>query len=108
MANENFSSTVLHEHRRVVTLRHLLALVNFIAIFASTFVTRHFVMIRGTSDGILLIINLILGINAVQILLCIIDYITKVLMGKYSSKIVNISYIVGVIWLVMTVAEFVS
>ena len=108
MANENLGSTVLHEHRRVVTLRHLLALVNFIAIFASTLITRYFVMIRGTSDGILLIINLLCGVNVLQIMLCIIDYITKVMMGKYSSKIVKASYIVGAIWVAMVVAEFVS
>ena len=108
MANENLGSTVLHEHRRVVTLRHLLSLVNFIAIFASTLITRYFVMIRGTSDGILLIINLLCGVNVLQIMLCIIDYITKVMMGKYSSKIVKASYIVGAIWVAMVVAEFVS
>ncbi len=108
MANENLSSTVLHEHRRVVTFRHLLALVNFIAIFASSFITRYFVMIRGTSDGILIIINLLCGINILQILLCILDYIIKVGYGKYSSKLVNISYIVGAIWVGMVVAEFIA
>ena len=108
MANENFGSTVLHEHRKVVTLRHLLALVNFIAIFASTLVTRHFVLIRGTSDGIMLIINLLCAVNIVQIILCIVDYITKVLMGKYFNKLTIASYIVGVVWFGMVVAEFIS
>ena len=108
MANENLGSTVLHEHRRVVTLRHLLALVNFIAIFASTLVTRYFVMIRGTSDGILLIINLLCGINILQILLCIFDYVSKIFFGKYFPSLVRVSYIVGVIWVGMVVAEFVS
>ncbi len=108
MANENFGSTVLYEHRRVVTLRHLLALVNFIAIFASTFVTRYFVLIRGTSDGILLIINSLCVVNILQILLCIFDYVTKVMLGRYYPKMVRISYLVGVIWVGMVVAEFVS
>ena len=108
MANENYSSIVLHEHRKIVTLRHLLALVNFIAILASTVVTRHFVLIRGTSDGVLFIINALCIINAVQIILCIIEYIIKIGGGKYSSALVKISYIVGVIWFGAVVAEFVS
>lgn len=108
MASENLGSTVLHEHRKVVTFRHILALINFIAILASTLITRHYVLIRGTSDGILLIINLLCVINFVQIALCITDYITKVLMGKYSKLLTVLSYVFGGIWFGAVVAEFVS
>lgn len=106
MASENLGSTVLHEHRKIVTLRHLLALVNFIAIFASTLITRHFVLIRGTADGILTIINVLCIINIAQILVCISEYVTKVLIGKYMKSIVYLSYALGIIWFLATAAEF--
>ena len=97
---------MLHEHRGVITVRHLLALVNFIAILASTVITRHFVLVKGASDELVLTINALMIINLVQIIICLSDYVTKVLWGKYLQRIVRLSYAVGIIWFLVVLAEF--
>jgi hypothetical protein len=70
-------STILHEHRRIIAVRYLLALVNFAAILLGTLITRYFVLIRGASEGLILHINLLCIINAVQIGLCLLDYFLR-------------------------------
>ena len=107
MAGGNLESTVLHEHRKIVSFRYVVALLNFVAILAGTLVTRHYVLIRGTSDGILLLINLMWIINIAQIALCLSDYVLKTLFGKYVGVLVKISYIVGGVWLAVVVAELI-
>jgi len=107
MTGENLETTVLHEHRKVVTFRHLLALVNFIAIFVGTLITRHYVLIRGSEKGILVLINLIWIVNIAQIALCLADYILKVILGRYYKALVIASYSVGGLWLVLIIAELI-
>ena len=107
MAGEILESTVLHEHRKIVAFRHILALVNFIAILASTLVTRHYVLIRGSSDGILLVLTVLLAINGVQIALCLADYISKAFFGRYIGPLVKVSYGVGAAWLIATILQVV-
>ena len=105
MAIEHRDATILHEHRRVVTARYLLALVNFVAILLGTLVTRYFVLIRGCSDGLLVHINALCVINAVQIFLCLIDYILRFFCGIYNKAIVTFSYIAGLLWVTTTCGE---
>lgn len=107
MATEQRDSTILHEHSRVVTVRYWLALVNFVVIFLGTLVTRHFVMIRGASDILVLHVNALCVINAVQIILCLADYILRFFCGIYSKAIVSFSYIAGILWVACTCSELV-
>lgn len=107
MAGENLESTVLFEHRKVVAFRHILAIINFLAILAGTIVTMYYVQIRGISPDILALIRITLIINIIQIGLCIADYVSKFFLGKYHRWMVVASYIVGIIWLVVVIAELV-
>ena len=108
MARDNSDSTILFEHRKIVTARHILALINFIAILIGTIVTRHFVLIRGSSDGVLIHINIMLAINIVQIGLCLADYITKNFFGLYLKPLVYGSYGAGAFWFLLVVGELVA
>ncbi len=105
MATKQRDSTILHEHRRVVTWRYILAAVNFLAIFLGTLVTRHFVLIRGSSEGLLLHINILCIINILQIAFCLGDFFLRTLMGVYSKAIVVLSYLAGVLWVTTTCGE---
>ena len=107
MASDNMNSPVLHEHRKIVNLRHLLALVNFLAILVGTLVTRYFVLIRGTATGILVMINILWIINIVQIGFCIADYVVKMFFGKYYKWLITVSYVVGIVWFLAVVTEFI-
>ena len=107
MASDNMNSPVLHEHRKIVNLRHLLAVVNFLAILVGTLVTRHFVLVRGTATGILVMINILWIINIVQIGFCLADYIVKVFFGKYYKWLITVSYVVGIVWFLAVVTEFI-
>ena len=106
MAIRNPGSTVLHEHRGIITVRHLLALVNFIAILASTVITRYFVLVRGASNELVLTINALTIINILQIVICFSDYFTKVLLGKYPKIITRLAYFVGIVWVLAVLLEF--
>lgn len=107
MAKTNVNSTILTEHRRIVSARHILAVINFIAVFLSTFVTLFFVNKRGASNGIVICLYLLLGINVAQLALCIIDYAVKRLFGAYIKALPIISYIVGAAWVIVWVIEMV-
>ena len=107
MAGENLESTVLFEHRKVVVLRHILAIINFLAILAGTIVTSYYVQIRGISPDILALIRITLVINVIQIGLCIADYVSKFFFGQYHKWLVVTSYIVGLVWLAVVIAELV-
>ena len=105
MATVHRDATILHEHRKIITARYLLALVNFVAILLGTLVTRYFVMIRGSSEGLLLHINILCIINAIQIVLCLGDYILRFFCGIYSKALVTFSYIAGALWVAATGGE---
>ena len=107
MAKENLDSTILHEHRQVAISRYLFTLIAHVLILFGTLATRYFVQIRGASDGVVLCINLLCVINVIQILLCVLDFFLRFLRGVYSRACVASSYLFGLLWVAVTVAELV-
>ena len=107
MNTNNENSTILYEHKRVINTRYILATINFIAILLGTLVTLFFVQRRGIYDIVLWHIYALVGINALQIFLCLLEYITKSAMGRNLRHLPKITYIVGFLWLGTTVSELV-
>lgn len=107
MAKTNVNSTILTEHRRIVRARHILAVLNFIAVLLSTLVTVFFVNKRGASSGIVVCLYLLIGINVLQVALCIFDYVLKRLFGAYIKALPIISYSVGALWVIVWIIEMV-
>ena len=107
MATENLETTILHEHRSIVILRHVLAIINFIAILVGTIVTCYYVQIRGISEDILLCIGIMIAINAIQIALCVTDFMLKFFFGRYYKWLVASSYLAGLAWLIVVIIELV-
>lgn len=104
MSREN-QTTVLSEHDRVVSIRHILAIVNFFAIFAATAVTLFFAFKRGMPHGILMHLWALAAVNVVQIVLCVIDYLSKRVFGTYLKWIAPVSYVVGAVWVLGLAGE---
>ena len=69
--NQNTNSTILSEHRKIVSTRYVLAIFNFIAVLLGMIVTLFFVSRRGIYDNVLTVIWVLIIINAVQIVLCL-------------------------------------
>lgn len=107
MAKKNLDSTILHEHRRVAISRYLFTLIAYVFVLLGTLATRYFVQIRGASDGVVLCINLLCVVNIIQILLCVWDFFLRFLRGVYSKACVALSYLFGLLWVAVTVAELV-
>ncbi len=107
MAKENQHSTILSEHKSVVTTRYTLSLINFVAILLGTLVTLFFVQRRGIYQPILLHIYALIGINVLQILLGIAQLLLRTTLGKNFKLLTYANYFVGVIWVAVTVSELV-
>lgn len=105
--DNNVSSTILSEHRRVVNSRYILAILNFLAIIAGTLVTMMFVAKRGAPTSITIHLYILLAINVIQIALCITDYVLKQFMGVYVKYLHIISYSVAGLWLLVLISEMV-
>lgn len=107
MAKNHLDSTILHEHRRVAKLRYILTLIAFVSVLFATLTTRYFVTVRGASDGVVLSINLLCVINALQIFLCFWDFFLRFGRGVYSNACIALSYLFGVLWVAVTAFELV-
>jgi len=103
--NNNNTSTILSEHRSVVSTRYILAIINFVAILLGTLATLYFVQKRGIDDVVLLHIYALLVINAVQIILCITEFILRSGMGIYLKHLPKVSYGFGALWILVLVSE---
>ena len=75
------ASTILVEHRKVSASRHLLSVLNFIAILLGTIVTLLFVNKRGAPDSIKVHLYILIAINVIQIAICIVDFVFKNIVG---------------------------
>ncbi len=103
--NNNNTSTILSEHRSVVSTRYVLAIINFVAILLGTLATLYFVQKRGIDDIVLLHIYALIVINAVQIILCITEFILRLSMGIYFKHLPKVSYAFGVLWILVLASE---
>ncbi|MBE6555158.1 MAG: hypothetical protein E7663_02830 [Ruminococcaceae bacterium] len=108
MTNNNVNSSILSEHRSVVKTRYILAIFNFLAIFAGTLVTLFFVSRRGVYDVILKHLYVLAVINILQIILCITEYVLRNHKGISYKRMPLLTYGVGVLWLLALVGELVS
>ncbi len=107
MENEKQYSSILSEHKRVVSTRYTLALINFVAILLGTLVTLFFVQRRGIYAPLLLHIYALIGINALQILLCLSEFVLRQAFGKAPKALPIVAYVVGALWVGVTVSEMV-
>ena len=98
MDNNNVNSSVLSEHRRVVSTRYILAVINFLAIFAGTIVTLFFMSRRGVHGAILTHIWIMFILNVLQIGLCITEYTLRNSHGVAIKWMPAVTYIVGAAW----------
>ena len=105
--NQNTSSTILSEHRKIVGTRYVLATLNFLAVLLGMIVTLFFVSRRGIYDAVLTVIWALIIINIVQIVLCVGEYILRVGFGINVKALPAISYIVGGLWLAALALELV-
>ncbi len=105
--NQNTTSTILSEHRRIVGTRYILATLNFLAVLLGMIVTLFFVSRRGIYDAVLTVIWVLIIINVVQIVLCLGEYILRSGFGINIKVLPMISYIVGALWVVALVLEMV-
>ena len=99
MDNNNINSSVLSEHRRVVSTRYILAVINFLAIFAGTVITLFFMSRRGVNGAILTHIWIMFVLNILQIGLCITEYVLRNGYGLAYKWMPPVSYGVGLAWL---------
>lgn len=102
---DNIKSTILKDHRRVFASRFILALLNFIAVFATSIITLYFVSRRGASGGIVACIWACLVINVLQIGLLVADFVIKKMFGMYTKWIPIASYSVGGLWLLSLLGQ---
>ena len=105
--NQNTTSTILSEHRRIVGTRYILATLNFLAVLLGMIVTLFFVSRRGIYDAVLTVIWVLIIINVIQIVLCLGEYILRSGFGINIKVLPMISYIVGALWVVALVLEMV-
>jgi hypothetical protein len=82
-------------------------LIAFVSVLFATLTTRYFVTVRGASDGVVLSINLLCVINALQIFLCFLDFFLRFGRGVYSNACIALSYLFGVLWVAVTAFELV-
>lgn len=105
--NQNTTSTILSEHRKIVGTRYILATLNFVAVLLGMIVTLFFVSRRGIYDAVLTVIWALIIINVIQIVLCLGEYILRTGFGVNIKALPVISYIVGALWLIALVLEMV-
>ena len=105
--NANTGSTILTEHRKIVGTRYILAALNFLAVLLGMLVTLFFVSRRGIYDAVLTVIWVLIVINAIQIVLCLGEYILRVGFGVNIKFLPMISYIFGGLWIIALVLEMV-
>lgn len=105
--NQNTTSTILSEHRRIVGTRYVLAIFNFIAVLLGMLVTLFFVSRRGIYDAVLTVIWVLIVINAIQIILCLGEFILRSGFGINLKFLPAVSYIVGFLWVLALVLEMV-
>ncbi|MBQ7355979.1 MAG: hypothetical protein IJW66_01125 [Clostridia bacterium] len=105
--NQNTTSTILSEHRRIVGTRYVLAIFNFIAVLLGMLVTLFFVSRRGIYDAVLTVIWVLIVINAIQIALCLGEYILRAGFGINLKFLPVVSYAVGFLWVLALVLEMV-
>lgn len=105
--NQNTTSTILSEHRRIVGTRYVLAIFNFIAVLLGMLVTLFFVSRRGIYDAVLTVIWVLIVINAIQIALCLGEYILRAGFGINLKFLPAVSYVVGFLWVLALVLEMV-
>lgn len=104
MDNNNVNSSVLSEHRKVVSTRYILAVINFLAIFAGTIVTLFFMSRRGVHGAILTHIWIMFILNLLQIGLCITEYTLRNVHGIVIKRMPLITYTVGIAWVASLVS----
>ena len=104
MDNNNVNSSVLSEHRKVVSTRYILAVINFLAIFAGTIVTLFFMSRRGVHGAILTHIWIMFILNILQIGLCITEYTLRNVHGIAVKQMPLVTYIVGIAWVTSLVS----
>ena len=105
--NQNTSTTILSEHRKIVGTRYVLATLNFLAVLLGMIVTLFFVSRRGIYDAVLTVIWALIIINVIQIALCVGEFILRTGFGINLKALPAISYIVGGLWLAALVLEMV-
>lgn len=105
--NQNTTSTILSEHRRIVGTRYVLAIFNFIAVLLGMLVTLFFVSRRGIYDAVLTVIWVLIVINAIQIALCLGEFILRSGFGINLKFLPAVSYVVGFLWVLALVLEMV-
>ena len=99
------NKSILDEHGRIATARHVLALVNFAAILAGTVITLIFMGKRGCPEAVAAHVWILLVINIVQVGFCVADFVTKKMFGIYLGWLPYASYGVGGLWVLTLVGE---
>lgn len=105
--NNNTNNTILSEHRRVVNTRYILSIMNFVAVLLGMIVTLFFVSRRGIYDAVLTVIWALIIINAVQIALCVTEFVLRSGFGITVKFLPIITYAVGGLWIIALVLEMV-
>lgn len=98
---------VLGEHGKVYNARYIFAIINFIAVFASSIVTLMFVGRRGISDFMHILLYVMAAASGLQVLVYFIDFILQKALGIYTRVLTFLSYGIGLIWLAAFAGEFV-
>lgn len=101
------TTTILTEHRKVSASRHLLSVLNFIAILLGTIVTLMFVNKRGAPVSIKVHLYILIVINVIQIAICIVDFVFKHIVGIHLKFLHIVSYSVGGVWLATLISEMI-
>lgn len=108
MTSNQVNSSILSEHRKIVSTRYLLAIINFLSIFAGTLVTLFFVSRRGVHEVILKHLYVLAVINLIQIVICVAEHIMRNHKGVSLKYMPAVSYGFGVLWLLALAGELVS
>lgn len=97
--------SILIEHNKISNARYILATVNFLAILIGTLVTLFFASKKGMSDTIRVFSYILLALNSAQLVICLVDWITKKAFGIYISWLIYVSWAIGAIWVIVAGLE---
>ena len=100
MSEANKTSIILKEHKNIVFARYLLTLLGFIVILAGSLTTLFLIQRKGSPDYFLIAVYVIIGINALQICVCVLDFMLRIFAGIYARVMSILAYVAGAGWVI--------
>lgn len=107
MDNKPDKTTIMGEHNGVLFTKHLLAIINFAAIFIGSVITLAYTLYRGAPSSMKIIGWFLVAVNALMLGVCVADFVLQRFFGTYHWALLWGSYALGGIWLLLLILRIV-